>query len=216
MDKTHFYEPAKGHRLAHDPVKAIIAPRPIGWISTVDAQNRINLAPYSFFNIVCDKPPILMFAGAADQHSIANAEGTGEFVFNLVSAKFATAMNVTSAVVARGVNEFELAGLTAVESELVKPPRVAGIAAAIECKVVAVHRIRDLGGRDLQRSMIMGQAVGVHIDPALIREGVFDTAAARPIARCGYRGDYVEVAELFEMFRPNQADADRLLAKVSA
>jgi flavin reductase (DIM6/NTAB) family NADH-FMN oxidoreductase RutF len=215
MDTTHFYEPAKGHRLAHDPFKAIIAPRPIGWMSTIDAKDQVNLAPYSFFNAVSDKPPILMFAGAASQHSIANAESTGEFVFNLVSAKFAKTMNTTSAVVPRGVNEFGLAGLQQVKSELVRPPRVAGVPAAIECKVVAVHRVHDLAGRDLERSVVVGQAVGIHIDPAMIRDGVFDTAAARPLARCGYRGDYVEVTALFEMFRPDKAEADRLLANAS-
>ena len=216
MDKTHFYEPAKGHRLAHDPFKAIVAPRPIGWISTVDAKGHVNLAPYSFFNAVSDSPPILMFAGSANQHSIANAETTGEFVFNLVSAKFAATMNSTSAVVPHGVNEFKLAGLEQIQSELVKPPRVAGVPAAIECKVLAVHRIHDLAGCDLKRNIVVGQAVGIHIDPRVIRDGLFDTAAARPIARCGYRGDYVEVVTLFEMFRPDKAEADRLLANASA
>ena len=211
MDQTHFYEPGQGHRLAHDPFKAIIAPRPIGWISTVDESGRVNLAPYSFFNGVADSPPILMFSGTAHKDSITNAQTSGEFVFNLVTAQFAETMNTTSALVPHGVDEMRLAGLRSEPSRMVRPPRVAGIASAIECKVVYVHRLHDLAGRDLKQTIIMGQAVGIHIHPDYIKDGIFDTAAARPIARCGYRGDYAEVNALFEMVRPNAEETERLL-----
>jgi flavin reductase (DIM6/NTAB) family NADH-FMN oxidoreductase RutF len=213
MQETHFYEPVKGHRLAHDPLKAIIAPRPIGWISTVDREGRVNLAPYSFFNGIGDNPPMVMFAGEDHKDSIRNAEETGEFVFNLVTAPFMEAMNTSSATVPHGINEMKLAGLKAASSSCVKPPRVAGITAALECKTIYVHHMRDVHGTVLKRTVVMGQVVGVHIDPAFLRDGIFDTAAARPIARCGYKGDYAEVTELFQMFRPTTEETRRLLER---
>jgi flavin reductase (DIM6/NTAB) family NADH-FMN oxidoreductase RutF len=213
MQETHFYETVKGHRLAHDPLKAIIAPRPIGWISTLDREGRVNLAPYSFFNGIADNPPMVMFAGEDHKDSITNAEQTGEFVFNLVTAPFMEAMNTTSATVPHGVNEMELARLKPAPSTCVKPPRVEGIAAALECKTIYVHRLSDIDGNKLKRIVVMGQIVGVHIDPQFIRDGLFDTAAARPIARCGYKGDYAEVNELFRVFRPTAEETKHLLER---
>jgi flavin reductase (DIM6/NTAB) family NADH-FMN oxidoreductase RutF len=119
----HFYEPRSGHGLPHDPFKAIIAPRPIGWISSIDPQGRVNLAPYSFFNAFCEVPPIIGFSSGGRKDSQRNIEATGEFVFNLATRKLALAMNLTSAAVAHGVNEMELAGLAAALCRLVKPPR---------------------------------------------------------------------------------------------
>lgn len=211
MNVTHFYRPEEGHRLRHEPLKAIIAPRPIGWISTIDPDGHVNLAPYSFFNGICERPPMLMFAGTAGKDSIANAEATGEFVFNMVTRQFAEAMNITCIAAPHGIDEMVLAQLPPAPSVTVKPPRVSGIAAAIECKVVHIHRIKDLSGNVLNHSIVMGQATGVHIDPQFLSDGLFDTAAARPIARCGYRGDYVEVAELFEMLRPDEERTAALL-----
>jgi flavin reductase (DIM6/NTAB) family NADH-FMN oxidoreductase RutF len=211
--ETHFYEPSAGHRLAHDPLKAIIAPRPIGWISTMDPDGQVNLAPYSFFNGLNEKPPILMFSGTAHKDSIRNARATGEFVFNMVTKKFADAMNTSCAVVPHEVNEMRMAELQGAASTTVRPPRVAGVAAAVECKVLHIHELKDLGGKDLGQHVVIGQATGIHIDPALIRDGIFDLAAARPLARCGYRGDYVEVTELFEMVRPNEAETTDLLRR---
>ncbi len=199
----HFYEPGKGHGLAHNPFKAIVAPRPIGWISTADAAGRFNLAPYSFFNAVCDAPPLLYFSTAGHRKdTLNNVEATGEFVANFVGAAQAHEMNATAASVAPGVDEFALAGLTPVASVKVRPPRVGGAIAAMECRLVRIIRLTDAAGAEIDGWMAIGEVVGVHIDRTFLKDGIFDTAAARPIARCGYRGDYTEVNSVFEMIRP--------------
>lgn len=198
---THFYQPENGHGLAHDPFKAIVAPRPIGWISTVDASGRVNLAPYSFFNAISTNPPMVMFSSEGLKHSVSNAAATGEFVANLASEPLMHAMNHTSAAVDAGVNEFALAGLAEAPSRLVKPPRVKESPAALECKVVAVQPLAALDGHPTNTYVVIGQVVGVHIDLDFLVEGVFDTAAARPLARCGYR-DYAVVRQVFALDRP--------------
>lgn len=199
----YFYEPRAGHGLPHDPFKAILAPRPIGWISSMDAQGRPNLAPYSFFNGVCDAPPMVYFSTTgARKDSVSNIEATGEFVVNFVGAHHAQAMNVTSASVPHGVNEFELAGLTPAPCRLVKAPRVADATASMECRLVQIVPLHTADGTPLEGWITIGEVVGVHIDDRLLVDGRFDTAGARPIARCGYRGDYTEVTRLFEMIRP--------------
>ena len=106
-----FYEPRLGHGLPHDPFKAIIAPRPIGWISSLDEEGRPNLAPYSFFNAVHSNPPMLAFTSESLKHSAANAIATGEFVFNLCGRDLFDAMNISSGDFPAGVSEFEPAGL---------------------------------------------------------------------------------------------------------
>jgi flavin reductase (DIM6/NTAB) family NADH-FMN oxidoreductase RutF len=196
-----FYEPRLGHGLPHDPFKAIIAPRPIGWISTVDAEGRANLAPYSFFNAVHSRPPMLAFTSESMKHSAANAIATGEFVFNLCTRPLFDAMNISSGVLADGASEFEAAGLETAPSRVVKAPRVAASPAALECRVVHSMRFHDVDGAALEGWMIIGQVVGVHIDDAYIRDGRFDTTKAQPLARCGYR-DYATVTEVFEALRP--------------
>jgi flavin reductase (DIM6/NTAB) family NADH-FMN oxidoreductase RutF len=202
MSEHYFYEPRNGHGLPHDPFKAIVAPRPIGWISSIDAEGRVNLAPYSFFNAFCEAPPVVGFSSGGGKDSQRNVEATGEFVCNLVTRKHAQAMNLTSAPFPHGVNEFEAAGLAAAPSRLVRPPRVAGAPAALECKLILALPLKDLDGRPTQSTLILGQVVGIHIDPAFLKDGLFDVAAARTVARCGYRGDYTEVAHVFEMLRP--------------
>ena len=122
MPDFHFYEPRQGHGLPHDPFKAIVAPRPIGWISSMDEQGRVNLAPYSFFNAFSESPPIIGFSSGGRKDSQRNIEATGEFVANLAMRKHAEAMNRTSAPVPHGINEMEVAGLAAAPSILVKPP----------------------------------------------------------------------------------------------
>ncbi len=198
----YFYEPRKGHGLPHDPFKAIVAPRPIGWVATVDAEGQPNLAPYSFFNAISTFPPMVYFTSEGRKDSVDNAEATGEFTCSLVSANLARAMNATSAPVAHGVNEFTLAGLAMAPSTRVKPPRVAEAIAALECKVTQIIQLTGADGAKLDSWMVLGEVVGVHIDDRFLNDGIFDTAAARPIARCGYRGDYTEVTSLFEMIRP--------------
>jgi flavin reductase (DIM6/NTAB) family NADH-FMN oxidoreductase RutF len=202
MSTFHFYEPKHGHRLPHDPFKALVAPRPIGWISTVDADGRVNLAPYSFFNAFCESPPIIGFSSGGRKDSQRNIEATGEFVANLVTRKHAEAMNLTSAPLPAGANEMEFAGLAAAPSRLVKPPRVADAPAALECKLLLTLPLKDLDGRPTPNTLILGQVVGIHIDEAFLKDGRFDITLARTIARCGYQGDYAEVATLFEMLRP--------------
>ena len=202
MSETHFYEPSAGHGLTHDPMKAIIAPRPIGWISTLGADGVANLAPYSFFNAVCSRPPILAFSSEKEGDSLRNARDTGEFVFNLATEALAEAMNTTSAMVPPEVDEFPLAGLAAAPCRIVRAPRVAASPASMECRVLQVIHLHDLDGRPTSAHMVLGQVVGVHIDRAYLKDGRFDTAAARPLARCGYLADYAVVDSLIQMRRP--------------
>jgi flavin reductase (DIM6/NTAB) family NADH-FMN oxidoreductase RutF len=198
----YFYEPAKGHGLPHDPFKAIVAPRPIGWISTLDAQGRVNLAPYSFYNAFGGNPPIVGFCSEGHKDSISNIEATGEFVANMVTKPLAEAMNRTAATVPHDVNEMSLAGLEPAPCRIVSPPRVAAAAAALECKLLQIVRIHDREGRPLELYLALGQVVGVHIDSQFLKDGAFDLAAAQPIMRAGYRGDYAELGPMFEMIRP--------------
>lgn len=205
-DAFHFYEPGQGHGLPHDPFKAIIGPRPIGWISSQDAEGRTNLAPYSFFNAFADDPPILGFSSSGWKDSARNIEQTGEFVWNLATRPLAQAMNQSSAAVPPEVSEFDLAGLTPAPSRLVKPPRVAESPVSMECRLTQIVRLRDQGGRELDRWLILGEVVGVHISRSLLVEGLYQTAAAQPILRAGRRGDYFGIAagQMFEMIRPGE------------
>jgi flavin reductase (DIM6/NTAB) family NADH-FMN oxidoreductase RutF len=202
MSEHHFYEPRSGHGLPHDPFKAIVAPRPIGWLSTIDQEGRVNLAPYSFYNAFCEAPPIVGFSSGGRKDSQRNIEATGAFVANLVTRKHAEAMNLTSAPFPHGTNEMELAGLAGAPCRLVRPPRVADAPAAPECKLLQVVPLTDLDGKLTGSTLILGQVVGVHIDKAFLKDGLFDMTLAHTIARCGYRGDYAEVTSVFEMLRP--------------
>ena len=202
MTQFHSYNPAMGHGLPHDPIKAIIAPRPIGWISSVDSTGRANLAPYSFFNLFSSSPPILIFGSEGRKASLNNIEATGEFVFNLATRALGEAMNLTSGDFPSEADEFEIAGLEKVASDVVSAPRVAAAPASMECKLLEIKPLVDLEGRSVARELVIGQVVRVHIDPDYLVDGLFDMTKARTIARCGYRGDYAEVSEVFEMFRP--------------
>ncbi|ABC23428.1 flavin reductase family protein [Rhodospirillum rubrum] len=201
MRDDYFYETASGHGLPHDPIKAIVAPRPIGWISTIDAEGRINLAPYSYFNAVCNDPPMVMFSSNGRKDSVRNIEQTGAFACNLVTRDLAQAMNETSRSVAPEVDEMAMAGLTAAPCRLIAAPRVAEAHAVLECQTLAIHALADLGGRPVNQFMVIGQVVGVHIDKMFLKEGLFDTAGAGVIARCGYASDYAAV-DPFQMSRP--------------
>lgn len=203
MTGYHSYFPEDGHRLPHDPIKAIIAPRPIGWFTTVDAQGRVNLAPYSFFNVfAASNPIILAFSSEGKKDTASNIEATGEFVYNLATRPLAEAMNASSAPLPHGVNEMERAGLTPLPSTRIRPPRVAESPVTMECKLLEMKHLHDLEGRVLSNILILGQVVAVHIDTACLTDGVFDITAARTIARCGYQGDYAEVTQTFQMLRP--------------
>ena len=202
MGDTHFYEPAQGHRLSHDPLNAIVAPRPIGWISTVSAEGCRNLAPYSFFNLLNYHPPILGFSSTGRKHSLANAQATGEFVWNLATRPLAEAMNVTS--MSDDVDEFAAAGLEAAPSRIVRAPRVAASPVQFECRVTQIIRLETKEGRAIDGWLVLGEAVGIHIDTALLKDGIYQTAAARPITRGGGAADYFEITPetLFRMRRP--------------
>jgi flavin reductase (DIM6/NTAB) family NADH-FMN oxidoreductase RutF len=192
---------ANDHGLPHDPFKAIMAPRPIGWITSLSARGEVNLAPYSYFNAVSTRPPIVIFSSEGRKDSLALVEETGEFVCNLATWDLREAMNKTSATLPHGVNEMEVAGLKAAPSKLVKPPRVAASPCAMECKVVQIVPLNDIAGRPLDRHVVIGQVVGIHIDERFIKNGLLDTAAMKPIARCGYH-DYSVLDETFTMVRP--------------
>jgi flavin reductase (DIM6/NTAB) family NADH-FMN oxidoreductase RutF len=205
-----FY-PVGTHRAAglpHDPLKAIVAPRPIGWISTLDPAGRPNLAPYSFFNMVQTNPPLVVFGSDGWKHTAANAIATGEFVVNLATRPLFDAMNATSAALAEGVDEFAHAGLEAAPCQLVKPPRVAASPASLECRVIHDMKLRDIEGKDTGGHLVLGQIIAVHIADWALKDGQFDMLAARTIARCGYR-DYAEVTELFSALRPTDGGAWR-------
>jgi len=202
MVEPYFFEPSKGHGLPHDLFKAIVALRPIGWLSAVDPGGRVNLAPSSFSNAFCEAPPIVGFSSGGKKDSQRNVEATGQFVANLVTRKHFQVMKLTSAPFPPGVDEMERAGLVAVPCRLVRPPQVADASAALECKLLLVLPLKDLEGRPTGSTLLLDQVVGVHIDRAFLKGGLFDIAAAGTIARCGYQGDYAEVTSAFEMLRP--------------
>src|SRR5580704_4219068 len=177
------------HGLPHDPFKAIVAPRPIGWITSMSRKGEINLAPYSYFNGVSTRPPIVCFSSEGRKDSLAFVEETGEFVCNLATYELRFAMNDTSAPYPRGIDEMRAAGLAPAPSRLVKPPRVAAAPCAMECKLLQIVTLNDLAGRTLDRHVAFGQVIGVHIDDRFVVDGLLDTAAMKPIARCGY-SDY--------------------------
>jgi flavin reductase (DIM6/NTAB) family NADH-FMN oxidoreductase RutF len=201
-----FYEPRRGdHGLRYDPFKAIVAPRPIGWISSLDAEGRPNLAPYSFFNAISARPHLVMFASTGRKDSVSNIEATGEFVCNLATYDLREAVNASSAGLPHEVSEFATTGLATAQSRLVKPPRVAGAAAALECKLIKSEELPDLTGAPSGTIVVFGEVVGVHVDERCLKDGRFDMTAARTIARCGYM-DYAVVDAVFQMQRPPGGD----------
>jgi flavin reductase (DIM6/NTAB) family NADH-FMN oxidoreductase RutF len=201
----HYYEPVNGHGLKHDPFNAIIAPRPIGWISSRSATGHVNLAPYSFFNGFNYHPPIIGFSSTSWKDSVANIQETGEFVWNLATMDLAQQMNATAAHVPREVDEFTVAGLTPVPGKIVNVPRVAESPVSFECRLTQIIQLQGADGRKVQGWLTLGEVVAVHIDKSMIKDGVYQTALARPIVRAGRRGDYFEIKPdaMFEMVRPD-------------
>jgi flavin reductase (DIM6/NTAB) family NADH-FMN oxidoreductase RutF len=197
-----FYDArSNNHGLRHDPFKAIVAPRPIGWITSMNARGEVNLAPYSFFNGINTRPALVMFGSEGRKDSLSFIAETKEFVCNLATWDLREAMNATAAPLARGVSEMERAGLAPAPSRLVKPPRVAAAPCALECKLIQIVSIEELDGRPVDCHVVIGQVIGVHIDERFIVDGLLDTAAMKPIARCGY-DQYAVVETLFSMRRP--------------
>lgn len=205
MTDWHFYEPAQGHSLRHDPLNAIVAPRPIGWISTISSEGVRNLAPYSFFNLFSYKPPIIGFCSLGEKDSLANARATGEFVWNLTTRELAEAMNTSAAMAPPHVDEFELARLEMLPSAKVRPARVAASPVQFECVVTQIVQLEARDGVAVPAWLVLGEAVAIHIDQQLIKDGVYQTAQARPILRGGGPSDYFEIREeqLFKLDRPS-------------
>lgn len=203
-----FYEPRDGHGLPFDPFKAIVAPRPIGWVSTVDTEGRANLAPYSFFNGCGDRPPYVMFAqtgpkspgGLLVKDTVTNARETGEFACSLVSQELKDAMNVSTEAFDAGVDEFEKAGLTKGQGKAIAAPHVADAPAVLECRT---HQIIDLPAskEDWMNLVVIGEVVGVHIREEFLTDGILDVLNYNPVARMGYK-DYTTVTDKWEMDRP--------------
>jgi flavin reductase (DIM6/NTAB) family NADH-FMN oxidoreductase RutF len=204
MTAIHSYDPKVGHGLKHDPLNAIVAPRPIGWISTVSAGGVRNLAPYSFFNAFNYRPPIIGFSSTGWKDSVRNIKETGQFVWNLATHPLAQALNTSSATVAEDVDEFALARLTPAPSQRVAAPRVAESPVAFECRLTQLIRLTDAEGAPVDAWLTLGEVVMVHIDKALLVDGVYDTVAAEPILRGGGPADYFTIGEAqkFQMRRP--------------
>jgi flavin reductase (DIM6/NTAB) family NADH-FMN oxidoreductase RutF len=202
--QRHSYTVAQGHGLAHDPFNAIVGPRPIGWISSRSAEGVLNLAPYSFFNAFNYTPPLIGFASIGYKDTVRNVSQTREFVWNLATRDLAEAMNTTCAAVGPEVDEFALAGLTPEPSMLVAVPRVQESPVAFECRLTQIVQLQGADGTLVDTWLTLGEVVAVHIDPDLIRNGVYDTAAAQPILRGGGPADYFAITpdNRFQMTRP--------------
>ncbi|QHI97889.1 flavin reductase family protein [Xylophilus rhododendri] len=201
---SHFYEPAAGHGLPHDPFNAIVGPRPIGWVSTHDGQGVRNLAPYSFFNGFNYTPPIVGFSSIGWKDSVRNIAATKEFVWNLATRPLAEQMNASCASVPPEVDEFALAGLTPVASRVIGAPRVLESPVNFECRLTQLVPLQNVAGHEVGAWLVLGEVVAVHIDRALLKDGVYDTAGGQPILRGGGPADYFGITpeQLFKMRRP--------------
>jgi flavin reductase (DIM6/NTAB) family NADH-FMN oxidoreductase RutF len=203
--KRYYYEPAAGHGLPHDPLNAIIGPRPIGWISSVSEQGLRNLAPYSFFNCFNYRPPIIGFASSGWKDSVQNILETKEFVWNLTTRELAEQMNETSATLPRGEDEFVRAGLTATPGRKVKASLVAESPVNFECRLSQCIQLTSADGVAVDTWLVLGEVVAVHIDEALLKDGIYQTAQAKPVLRAGGPSAYytIEEAHRFDLIRPD-------------
>ena len=201
----YFYEPSQGHGLPHDPLNAIVGPRPIGWISSQDAQGKRNLAPYSFFNCFNYRPPIIGFASSGWKDSVQNIMETKQFVWNLTTQDLAVAMNETSATLPHGEDEFVRAGLTAAPSRLVNAPRVAESPVNFECRLSQCIQLTSADGAAIDTWLVLGEVVGIHIAKSLLEEGIYQTARAKPVLRAGGPSAYytIDEAHRFDLIRPD-------------
>ncbi len=202
-----FFDDHRKHGLRHNPFKALVAPRPIAWVSSVSADGVANLAPFSYFNACADRPPTVMFApnnprpNGDGKDTLRNIEQTNEFVVNLAGYDLREPMNLTSAHVDPSIDEFKLAGLTPAPSVHVKAPRVEEAPVSLECRFLTRLRLPS-DHPAIENNVVIGQVVGTHIAEHIIRDGMIDMAAYRPVARLGYM-DYTSVETVFEMLRPD-------------
>jgi flavin reductase (DIM6/NTAB) family NADH-FMN oxidoreductase RutF len=198
-----FFKPEERDRtlFPHDPFKAMIVPRPVGWISTMNAAGQVNLAPYSYFNAFSSVPMIVGFSSEGEKDSAAFAMESGEFAWSMATWPQREQMNATAAPLARGENEFHHAALEQAPCKLIKPPRVASSPCALECKVTQVVKLTGVEGTSISRTLVLGQVIGLHVDPRFVRNGRLDAVAMQVIARCGY-DEYTVIDRLFTMARP--------------
>lgn len=197
-----FYEPKKGnHNLPHDPFKGLIAPRPIGWIGSYGEGGIANLAPYSFFNTVSAKPPILCFSSDGYKDSVRNIDATGAFSFNLVSSDLKDDMNKTAAGVEAHVDEFDLAGLEKQPCHLIKASMVAKSPVKMECVHLETKQLENMSGEKINNFLVLGEVIGIHIDDSVIQDGLVKPQLLKPLARMGYM-DYVIGDVPFSLKRP--------------
>jgi Conserved protein/domain typically associated with flavoprotein oxygenases, DIM6/NTAB family len=208
-----FYEPKlNNHGLKRDPWKALVVPRPIGWISSISKDGVCNLAPYSFFNAMSSHPHYVLFGSGGKKDSVRNIEETGEFVCSLATWDLRYHMNTTSADVPPGVDEFSLSGLTTAPSCLVRPPRVKESPVALECKYWKTIELPDEDGNGSGHFVVFGRVVGIYIDDRFIKDGLVDTTSMRPIARLGYMDYSVVTPETqFTIFRPKVDEEGNLI-----
>ncbi|MCF6445048.1 flavin reductase family protein [Nereida sp. MMG025] len=198
-------EVGAGSGLPFNPFNAIVAPRPIAWISTRGADGSENLAPYSFFNAVAYTPPQVMFASTSakadrdgTKDTVANARETGVFCINIVEYAARDAMNDTSGPWDATTDEFTHAGLDRVACQTIACSRVADAPAALECQVT---QIVQLAGE--ANFTVFGEVTGVHMRDACIKDGRFDITTFTPLARMGYQ-DYTQVTSVFALKRPGE------------
>jgi flavin reductase (DIM6/NTAB) family NADH-FMN oxidoreductase RutF len=207
-----YYETDKNdHGLRYNPLKACVVPRPIGWLTTMSAAGVVNLAPFSFFNLLSYDPPFVLFssgtheADGGKKDTVVNVEETGEFVYNMATWAQRDQMNQTAMLVERGVDEMAAAGLESLPSRIVRPPRVKGSPVHFECRL---HQIIGLPGKKptSEHHLVIGQVLAVHIeDAALIGDGRLDILKLRPIARLGYK-DYTSIDSMFQMDKRSPED----------
>lgn len=196
------YDPrSEPHNLAHDPTTCLVVPRPIGWITTISPTGVVNLAPYSFFNMIASHPPFVMFSSNSRKHSQLHAESGSEFVFNLSTYELRDEMNVTGGDYPVDVSEPDVAKLAMAPSRFVKPPRVARAPIALECLYAKTVKLESSNGKKHNYEIVIGEVVNVHIDDAVIVDRMIDMARIRAIGRLGYRGDYTVVDNIFYMAR---------------
>jgi len=205
MRQRYTYQPRSGHGLPHDPLNAIVGPRPIGWVSSLSASGQRNLAPYSFFNCFNYHPPIIGFASSGWKDSVRNISESKEFVWNLATRPLAEAMNESSASVPPEQDEFALAGLTPIAASHVNVSMVAESPVNFECRLTQLIRLQDVQGTELESWLVLGEVVAIHIDETLLEDGIYQTAKAQPILRAGGPSAYYGISEelRFDLVRPD-------------
>ncbi|CCG86727.1 flavin reductase family protein [Erwinia piriflorinigrans] len=203
--QRYSYQPKQGHGLPHNPLNAIIGPRPVGWISSQNASGQRNLAPYSFFNCFNYDPPIIGFASSGWKDSVQNIVETGEFVWNLATRPLAVAMNESSAPLPHGEDEFAFAGLTAQPASLIAASMVAESPVNFECRLTQCIQLQSADGEAIPSWLVLGEVVLIHIDETLLEDGIYQTAKAEPILRAGGPSAYYTINEAhrFDLTRPD-------------